>query len=102
MAKLGINTGSNADDGTGDSLRVGAGKINSNFNEVYSLLTGAGNNGTTLLSCIVTSITAGSNITLSGGPTGAIEITAAALTGTGFFTNNSTGIHTLGLSLIHI
>ena len=96
MAKLGINTGSSADDGTGDSLRVGAGKINSNFNEVYSLLTGAGNNGTTLLSGIVTSITAGSNITLSGGPTGAIEITAAALTGTGFFTNNSTGIHTLG------
>ena len=96
MAKLGINTGSSADDGTGDSLRVGAGKINSNFNEVYSLLTGAGNNGTTLLSGIVTSITAGSNITLSGGPTGAIEITAAALTGTGFFTNNSTGIHTIG------
>ena len=102
MAKLGINTGSSADDGTGDSLRVGAGKINSNFNEVYSLLTGAGNNGTTLLSGIVTSITAGSNITLSGGPTGAIQIAAAALTGTGFFTNNSTGIHTLGLSLIHI
>ena len=96
MAKLGINTGSSADDGTGDSLRVGAGKINSNFNEVYSLLTGAGNNGTTLLSGIVTSITAGSNITLSGGPTGAIQIAAAALTGTGFFTNNSTGIHTLG------
>ena len=96
MAKLGINTGTNADDGTGDSLKVGAGKINSNFNEVYSLLTGAGNNGTTLLSGIVTSVTAGSNITLSGGPTGAIQITAAALTGTGFFTNNSTGIHTLG------
>ena len=44
MAKLGINTGSNADDGTGDSLRVGGGKINANFDEVYSLLTGAGNN----------------------------------------------------------
>ena len=96
MAKLGINTGSNADDGTGDSLRVGGGKINANFDEVYSLLTGASNNGTTLLSGIVTSITAGSNITLSGGPTGAIQITAAALTGTGFFTSNSTGIHTLG------
>ena len=37
MAKLGINTGSTADDGTGDSLRVGAGKINSNFNEDTSL-----------------------------------------------------------------
>ena len=96
MAKLGINTGSNADDGTGDSLRVGGGKINANFDEVYSLLTGASNSGTTLLSGIVTSITAGSNITLSGGPTGQIAISAAALTGTGFFTNNSTGIHTLG------
>ena len=96
MAKLGINTGSNADDGTGDSLRVGAGKINSNFNEVYSLLTGAGNNGSTLLSGIVTSITAGTNISLTGGPTGAIQIASSAVAGSGKFVTNSTGIHTLG------
>jgi len=95
MAKLGINTGSSADDGTGDSLRVGAGKINANFDEVYSLLTGAGNTGTTLLSGIVTSITAGTNISLSGGPTGAIEISSSAVAGSGKFATNSTGIHTL-------
>ena len=88
MAKLGINTGSNADDGTGDSLRVGAGKINSNFNEVYSLLTGAGNNGSTLLSGIVTSITAGTNISLTGGPTGAIQIASSAVAGSGKLVTN--------------
>ena len=36
MAKLGINTGSSANDGTGDGLRLGGGKVNANFDEVYS------------------------------------------------------------------
>lgn len=36
MAKLGINTGSNPNDGQGDPLRVAMGKINSNFTELYS------------------------------------------------------------------
>lgn len=45
MAKLGINTGSSANDNTGDSLIVGAIKINSNFNEIYSYL-GAGSTDT--------------------------------------------------------
>ncbi len=44
MAKQSINVGSQANDGTGDSLRSGAQKINSNFNEVYTKL----GNGTTL------------------------------------------------------
>lgn len=43
MAKLTINRGTNSNDGTGDSLRDGADKINSNFSEVYSIL-GDGNN----------------------------------------------------------
>lgn len=38
MAKLGINTGSSPNDGTGDSLLEGAIKINSNFDEIYSAL----------------------------------------------------------------
>lgn len=38
MAKLGINTGTTPDDGTGDSLRSGAQIINSNFDELYSFL----------------------------------------------------------------
>lgn len=38
MAKLGINTGTVPNDGTGDSLLDGAIKINSNFDELYDLL----------------------------------------------------------------
>ena len=36
MAKKIINTGTTDNDGTGDSLKVGAGKINDNFNEIYT------------------------------------------------------------------
>jgi|TARA_E500000331_G_scaffold290744_1_gene286927 hypothetical protein len=36
MAKIGIDTGSSANDGTGDTLRAGAGVINHNFNEIYN------------------------------------------------------------------
>jgi len=36
MAKLGINTGSNPNDGQGDPLRIAMGKINSNFTEIYN------------------------------------------------------------------
>ena len=35
MSRLGINTGSNPNDGQGDPLRVAMGKINSNFTEIY-------------------------------------------------------------------
>jgi len=38
MAKQTINIGSAANDGTGDTLRDGADKINDNTNELYSLL----------------------------------------------------------------
>ena len=38
MAKLGINTGSSANDGTGDGLRLGGGKVNANFDEIYSAI----------------------------------------------------------------
>ena len=44
MAKKIINTGTTDNDGTGDSLKVGAGKINDNFNEIYT----AFGDGTTL------------------------------------------------------
>jgi hypothetical protein len=43
MAKQGIFTGSSPNDGTGDSLALGAIKVNQNFNEVYSTF-GDGNN----------------------------------------------------------
>ena len=38
MAKQTVGIGSAANDGTGDSLRVGADKINDNFNEIYNAL----------------------------------------------------------------
>ena len=43
MARQGIFTGSSPNDGTGDSLLVGASKINQNFSEIYSAF-GNGNN----------------------------------------------------------
>jgi hypothetical protein len=36
MTRLGINTGSNPNDGQGDPLRVAMGKINNNFVEIYN------------------------------------------------------------------
>ena len=36
MAKQLLNIGSSANDGTGDTIRVGGDKINDNFNEIYS------------------------------------------------------------------
>ena len=53
MAKQGINTGSSPNDGTGDSLRAGASKINANFDEVYTTFgdgSTLGNAGLTQLS----------------------------------------------------
>ena len=44
MAKLTINRGTNANDGTGDNLRDGANKVNLNFSEIYTAI----GNGTTV------------------------------------------------------
>ena len=38
MAYQSLGIGSAADDGTGDSLRIGGDKINDNFVELYTLL----------------------------------------------------------------
>ena len=40
MTKQTINIGTLANDGTGDSIRVGGDKINDNFNEVYNYTNG--------------------------------------------------------------
>src|SRR5210317_1662079 len=45
MAKQLINRGTSANDGTGDNLREGASKVNTNFTELYTAL----GDGTTLL-----------------------------------------------------
>lgn len=43
MAYSAISTGSVANDGTGDTLRDGATKVNNNFTEIYNLLGDSGN-----------------------------------------------------------
>ena len=48
MAKQTVGIGSSANDGTGDTLRAGADKINDNFNEVYAAI----GDGTTLTDLI--------------------------------------------------
>jgi len=55
MAKLGINTGSSPDAGDGDSLLIGALKINSNFDEIYNSI----GDGTNLHNSIGYASTAG-------------------------------------------
>jgi len=40
MARQTINTGTIANDGTGDTLRIAGNKINENFVELYNLLGG--------------------------------------------------------------
>ena len=40
MAYQKVGTGQSANDGTGDDLRTGAGKINANIEEVYAKING--------------------------------------------------------------
>ena len=46
MARQNISTGSSANDGTGDTLRSAATKINSNFTEIYDFLGTPGDSST--------------------------------------------------------
>ena len=65
MAKQLINRGTTANDGTGDNIRTGAGKVNDNFNEIYNAI-GDGTNlvsGTFLTDTSTTTI---QNKTISG------------------------------------
>ena len=47
-----INTGQHANDGTGDTLRAAADKINANFDDVYSALGITGGSATFVNSII--------------------------------------------------
>ena len=92
MAKQGISTGSSPNDGTGDTLLVGAEKVNENFDEVYTLC----GDGTNLAPGIVTAIAAGNNISISTA-FGQVTVTALETTGISSYWNlNSTGINTVG------
>jgi len=72
MAYQAIGRGTSANDGTGDDLRSGAGKINANFVEVYTKL----GDGSTLTSDTVTLNTATQTLTNK-------TLTAPTITGAG-------------------
>ena len=102
MAKQGISTGTNPNDGTGDSLLVGAVKVNENFDEVYSKI----GDGTDLFVGIVSSITVSGPLSISttfGAPvitglanTANINATNFQVTGVGTITGTTklAGINT--------
>jgi len=105
MARVGINTGSTANDGTGDSLRAAGGIINSNFTEIYSQL-GDGTN----LSATWEKTSAGINSTANVGigttnPQFQLEVGYAGVADTSLFVHGNarvTGILTVGASSIVI
>jgi hypothetical protein len=81
MAKSLISIGSTSNDGTGDTLRAGAEKINANFDEIYSTF----GNGTSLSSSVVTSSYASvaGIATIAQGLSGVPNITAGIVTTSG-------------------
>ena len=86
MAKQTVGVGSSANDGTGDTLRTGAGKINDNFNEIYAEFGDGTNlsNGNTAGDILVADGTKFANRTTSGditiSNTGAINLRGNSLT----------------------
>ena len=94
MSRLGINTGSNPNDGQGDSLRVAMGKINHNFAEIYDTL-GDGNDvisyaSTAGISTVARNLTGSPRINVSGilntGITTTEHIEVRNITSTGIVT----------------
>jgi len=84
MAYQAIGRGTSANDGTGDDLRTGAGKVNANFVELYTLL----GDGSTLTSDTVVLLAETQTLTNK-------TLTAPTITGAGaiagVFTGNITG-----------
>ena len=73
MTKLNIDTGTEGNPATGDTLRTAMTKVNTNFDEVYSLI-GDGDTG-----LITTSVTNG-DLKLQANGAGAIEIDNLTIT----------------------
>ena len=88
MARQGIGTGSSPNDGTGDTLRAGAAKVNDNFSELYTFL-GDGSNLTAVI---------GSGIATAGGTVGT-GATILDFRGSGISTVTvSSGIATINIT----
>jgi hypothetical protein len=106
MARVAINTGSVANDGTGDTLRAAGGIINDNFLEIYAFL-GAGSS--TVLSAPIWNTTdVGINTLRNVGlgttnPRFSLEVGAIGSSETSLWVNGNarvTGILTVGSSSI--
>jgi len=78
MAYQKVSTGNAANDGTGDDLRTGAGKINANIEEIYGKINGVGtiNNGAAITSDTVVLLAATQTLTNK-------TLTSPTITGTG-------------------
>ena len=105
MARQTLDIGTNANDGTGDTLRSGGEKINDNFNELYSTLGGnsIATNGINASYATQTIDTASATVNDSDtliifNSTGTIAATLGDGTSTGqykIFLNKNTGVATV-------
>ena len=96
MAYQSLDLGTSADDGTGDSLRVGGDKINDNFSEIYTLL-GTGTALTTGLSATASVVTLSSAVgtftTLTPATTDGTALGSATLEWSDLFLADSSVIY---------
>ena len=103
MSRVAINTGSVANDGTGDSLRIAGGIINDNFAEIYNQF-GDGSSLTPTWDKSAAGINTTSNVGIgTTNPRFALEVGAVGSSGTSLFVNGNarvTGILTVGSSSI--
>jgi hypothetical protein len=95
MARLGIGTGTNANDGSGDNLRAAGGKINDNFSEIYNYF-GDGTN-LNFVSGSWNVVNSGINTLSSVGigttnPRFTLEVGAVGASGTSLFVNGDAGV----------
>jgi hypothetical protein len=102
MARLDINVGANANDGTGDDLRTAMQKINTNFAELYGTTAEANDlveDGTPQLggnldvqNYIITTSNPNGDITITPNGTGSVNLGAVTINGTRINDNDSSGI----------
>ena len=103
MSRVAINTGSVANDGTGDSLRIAGGKINDNFIEIYNQF-GNGSNLTPTWNKTAAGVNTTSNVGVgTTNPRFTLEVGAVGASGTSLWVNGNarvSGILTVGSSSI--
>ena len=102
MARININVGTNANDGTGDDLRTAMQKINTNFAELYGTTSEANDliedtspqlgGNLDLQNYIITTTTTNGDITLSPNGTGNLILGALRVNGTTFSSDDSSKI----------